>query len=131
MRHLFAAALLAVAPVLSAGEGMWTLDNLPRAAIAESGFTPDADWIAHVQRASVRLAGGCSGSFVSPDGLVLTNHHCAWTCAEQLSSADENLLRASDARVQAQTESARAAVAAFRALGGGWEVGAAGATALR
>ena len=45
--------------------------------------------------------------------------------------ADENLLRASDARVQAQTESARAAVAAFRALGGGWEVGAAGATALR
>ena len=93
MRHLFAAALLAVAPVLSAGEGMWTLDNLPRAAIAESGFTPDADWISHVQRASVRLAGGCSGSFVSPDGLVLTNHHCAWTCAEQLSSADENLLR--------------------------------------
>ena len=93
MRHLFAAALLAVAPVLSAGEGMWTLDNLPRAAIAESGFTPDADWIAHVQRSSVRLAGGCSGSFVSPDGLVLTNHHCAWTCAEQLSSADENLLR--------------------------------------
>ena len=94
MRHLLAAALLVVAPALSAAEGMWTLDNLPRAALAaDFGFTPDAGWIAHVQRASVRLAGGCSGSFVSPDGLVLTNHHCAWTCAEQLSSADENLLR--------------------------------------
>ena len=94
MRHLLAAALFVVAPALSAAEGMWTLENLPRAALsADFGFTPDADWITHVQRASVRLAGGCSGSFVSPDGLVLTNPHCAWTCAEQLSSADENLLR--------------------------------------
>jgi outer membrane protein TolC len=45
--------------------------------------------------------------------------------------ADENLLRASDARVQAQTESARAAVAAFRALGGGWQAPEAGTVALR
>lgn len=45
--------------------------------------------------------------------------------------ADESLLRASDARVQAQTESARAAVAAFRALGGGWQAADAGAVAMR
>ena len=45
--------------------------------------------------------------------------------------ADENLLRASDARVQAQTESARAAVAAFRALGGGWQPREAGAVAMK
>jgi len=45
--------------------------------------------------------------------------------------ADENLLRASDARVQAQTESARAAVAAFRALGGGWQAAEAGTVAMR
>jgi NodT family efflux transporter outer membrane factor (OMF) lipoprotein len=45
--------------------------------------------------------------------------------------ADENLLRAADARAQAQTESARAAVAAFRALGGGWQPGASEAVATR
>jgi NodT family efflux transporter outer membrane factor (OMF) lipoprotein len=45
--------------------------------------------------------------------------------------ADENVLRASDARVQAQTESARAAVAAFKALGGGWQAGASTALAVK
>ena len=45
--------------------------------------------------------------------------------------ADENLLSASDERVQAQTESARAAVAAFKALGGGWEPPQSEAVALR
>ena len=65
------------APAVQAEEGMWTLDNLPLAALdADYGFTPDADWLAHAQRSVVRLAGGCSGSFVSPEGLVLTNYHC-------------------------------------------------------
>ncbi len=45
--------------------------------------------------------------------------------------ADENLLRAADARAQAQTESARAAVATFRALGGGWQPGVSEAVATR
>ena len=90
----FAVAMLALPVAVSAAEGMWTLDNLPRAALEDAyGFTPDAEWIGKVQRSSVRLAGGCSGSFVSPEGLVLTNHHCVWGCVEQLSSADENLLQ--------------------------------------
>ncbi len=78
-----------------AAEGMWTLDNLPKARMqAEYGFSPDAAWVDRAMRASVRLAGGCSGSFVSPDGLVLTNHHCAVSCVEQLSTKTNDMVAA-------------------------------------
>lgn len=93
----FASFVLAVAAGFAdraaAAEGMWTLDNLPKDAIAEQyGFTPDAKWIEHVMKSAVRLAGGCSGSFVSGDGLVLTNHHCINSCVQQLSSADRDYI---------------------------------------
>ncbi|SFF50802.1 dipeptidyl-peptidase 7. Serine peptidase. MEROPS family S46 [Fontimonas thermophila] len=78
--------LAVVAGPLSAAEGMWTLDNLPRAALKERyDFTPDAQWVDHVMKASVRLASGCSGSFVSANGLVLTNAHCVLDCVQALS----------------------------------------------
>jgi len=77
-----------------AAEGMWTLDNLPRSQLkSQYQFDPSADWIAKVMHASVRLAQGCSGSFVSPEGLVLTNHHCAHRCIEQLSSKQRDLAK--------------------------------------
>jgi len=77
-----------------AGEGMWTPDNLPKKDVqAQYGFTPDAKWADHVQKAALRLAGGCSGSFVSPNGLVLTNHHCVNSCVQQLSSADRDFIK--------------------------------------
>jgi hypothetical protein len=87
-----AAALLSL-PALSsmAAEGMWTLDNLPLAAMkARYGFSPDAAWVDRVMRSSARLAGGCSASFVSPQGLVMTNHHCAIGCVQQLSSPQQD-----------------------------------------
>ncbi|HEX4895347.1 MAG TPA: S46 family peptidase [Solimonas sp.] len=92
---LAASALLALgllAPSLAgAAEGMWTLDNLPRAKLkAQYGFEPDAQWVEHVMKGSVRLAGGCSGSFVSPEGLVLTNDHCVIGCVQDLSSAEKD-----------------------------------------
>jgi len=74
-----------------AAEGMWTLDNLPASRLqAQYRFTPDKDWVDHVMRASARIAGGCSASFVSKDGLVMTNHHCAARCVNQLSTAGKN-----------------------------------------
>jgi S1-C subfamily serine protease len=74
-----------------AAEGMWTLDKLPMQQLQQRyGFAPDAAWVRHAQRSALRLAGGCSGSFVSPDGLVLTNHHCVRECVQQLSTAQKN-----------------------------------------
>ncbi len=81
---LVAACLLGPA---QAAEGMWTLDNLPRAALqAQHRFEPDAAWLAHVQRAAVRV-GGCSASIVSEQGLVMTNHHCVTRCLAELTTA--------------------------------------------
>ncbi|MBN8727204.1 MAG: S46 family peptidase [Xanthomonadales bacterium] len=77
-----------------ADEGMWTPDNLPVSEIqARFGFTPDAKWATRVQKAALRLAGGCSGSFVSPDGLVLTNHHCINACVQQLSTKEHDYIK--------------------------------------
>ena len=71
---------LAAAPA-AADEGMWTLDNFPAARMkADYGWAPDQAWLDKVQNAAVRLTGGCSASFVSPQGLILTNHHCVASC---------------------------------------------------
>ena len=76
-----------------ADEGMWTFDNLPRDALkAKYAFTPDQAWVDHAMRASVNL-GGCSASFISKEGLVLTNHHCVAGCLQQISSAQKNYLQ--------------------------------------
>lgn len=73
-----------------ADEGMWTLDNLPRALLKQRyGFEPTQAWLDKVMRASARIP-GCSASFVSPDGLVMTNHHCAERCVGQLSTPDND-----------------------------------------
>jgi hypothetical protein len=84
------AALLAPA---SADEGMWTTNNFPADKVAQAyGFKPDQAWLDHVRLSSLRLARGCSASFVSPEGLVQTNHHCAQGCIAQLSGAGNDLV---------------------------------------
>src|SRR5712671_3455875 len=92
----FAALLstLALALAARADEGMWTFDNFPSKKVQQKhGFAPDARWLQEAQLSSVRLAGGCSGSFVSPEGLVMTNHHCAHSCIEQLSTKDKDFVK--------------------------------------
>jgi hypothetical protein len=80
------------APVL-ADEGMWTLDNPPIQRIQDAyGYAPTQAWIDKAMHASARLALGCSASFVSKDGLVLTNHHCVARCVEELGDAQHDLL---------------------------------------
>jgi hypothetical protein len=80
-------ALLITLPLSFADEGMWTLNKIPSAKVEKAyGFKITPEWLKNLQLSSARLAGGCSGSFVSPTGLVLTNHHCAHSCIEQLSA---------------------------------------------
>src|SRR5438132_2273037 len=84
---------LVLAAAARADEGMWTYDNFPSKKVAAKyGFSPDAAWLEEARLASVRLAGGCSGGFVSPDGLVMTNHHCAHSCIEQLSTKERDFV---------------------------------------
>jgi len=69
-----------------ADEGMWTFNDFPAAKVEQAyGFRPDQSWLDHVRMASVRIAGGCSASLVSANGLVMTNHHCARSCIENIS----------------------------------------------
>ncbi len=95
----FAAAVLAIAVLGSAtaaraDEGMWTFDAFPSAKVAAAyKFSPSQAWLDHVRKSSVRIAGGCSASFVSPTGLVMTNHHCAVECVEQLSTPTQNFVQ--------------------------------------
>ncbi len=79
--------VLSAAFTAQADEGMWTFNGFPSADVkAKYGFQPTQDWLDRVRLASVRIAGGCSASLVSKNGLVMTNHHCAHHCIEQLSS---------------------------------------------
>lgn len=90
MRRLasLALALLAgTAPNAQAAEGMWPLNLLPQDALQAHGLRPN---VARLQAVSVNV-GGASGSFVSPNGLVLTNHHVISECLDHLSTAQRPL----------------------------------------
>jgi len=78
----------------SADEGMWLPNQPPRAQLWEQyRFDPTPEWMAHQQRSACRLSSGGSGSLVSANGLVLTNHHVARGLIAQLTTAERNLLR--------------------------------------
>jgi len=86
--------LLTAAPLIRAEEGMWTFDNPPLKLLkAKYGFTPTQAWLDHLRLASVRLNDGGSGSFVSPNGLLLTNHHVARGQLQKNSTAAHDYLR--------------------------------------
>jgi hypothetical protein len=84
--------VMAAAPAL-ADEGMWTFDNFPADAVKQTyGADITPAWLDHVRLSTIRLS-NCTASFVSPNGLILTNHHCAEACLADLSSAEKSLDR--------------------------------------
>jgi Peptidase S46 len=86
--------LLAMAAIARAEEGMWTFDNPPLKELAEKyNFHPTQDWLDHLRLSSVRLNDGGSGSFVSANGLLLTNHHVARVQLQKNSTAEHDYLR--------------------------------------
>jgi hypothetical protein len=89
-----ASAVLALSLPSAAEEGMWTFDNIPVKAIQQKyGFAPTQAWLDHVRLSSIRLNDGGSGSFISPDGLLLTNHHVARGQLQKNSSAEHDYIR--------------------------------------
>jgi Peptidase S46 len=88
---LLIVGLAASLPAL-ADEGMWTFDNFPASKVEKTyGTLVTAAWLDHVRLSTVRLT-NCTASFVSPEGLILTNHHCVESCLAELSSKDNSLL---------------------------------------
>jgi Peptidase S46 len=75
-----------------ADEGMWTFDNFPTPAVKQTyGVDITPAWLDHVRLSTVRLA-NCSASFVSAEGLILTNHHCITQCLAEMSTMDKSLM---------------------------------------
>lgn len=85
--------LAAGVPVFRADDGMWTFDNPPLKQWKERyNFEPSKEWLDRVRLASVKFP-GASGVFVSPNGLIATNHHVASGFIERLSSKERDLLK--------------------------------------
>lgn len=71
---------------------MWTFENLPTDWLEEEyGIRAEGRWLEQIRLGSLRLP-GCSGSFVSPDGLILTNHHCIRDAVPTAAREGEDLL---------------------------------------
>jgi S1-C subfamily serine protease len=82
---LLLAALIAF-PLL-ADEGMWLFNRPPRQALKQKyNFEPTQAWLDHLQKSSIRFNSGGSGSFLSKDGLALTNHHVGLDCLQKIST---------------------------------------------
>jgi hypothetical protein len=72
-------------------EGMWPFDGLPLQTLKEKyDFEPTPEWLEHVRLGSVRFDTGGSGSFVSPNGLVMTNHHVALETIQKVSTPEKD-----------------------------------------
>src|ERR1043166_6939499 len=87
-------ALLGGAKPGAADEGMWTFDNPPLKQLKDKyNFTPTQQWLDHIRLSSVRFNDGGSGSFVSPNGMVITNHHVALGQLQKASTAQKNYVK--------------------------------------
>ena len=82
-----------LAGLVAADEGMWLFDSFPTDQVQQTyGFTLTHDFLAHLERASVRFNNGGSGSFVSAHGLMFTNHHVGQDCIQKVSTSEHDYM---------------------------------------
>lgn len=73
---------------------MWTFENPPLDYFESTyDFRPDQEWLDKVQKSALKFGNGCSASFISEDGLIMTNHHCMRSRLRDLSTDEEDLLK--------------------------------------
>lgn len=73
---------------------MWTFENPPLDYFeATYGFRPDNEWLDHAQKSALKFGNGCSASFISEDGLIMTNHHCIRGLLRDMSTDELDLLK--------------------------------------
>jgi hypothetical protein len=73
---------------------MWTFENPPFDYFEkEYGFKPSPELLEKFQKSALKFGGGCSASFVSEDGLIMTNHHCVRGNLASVQKGEENILR--------------------------------------
>jgi len=90
---LAAFVVLLLALPAFADEGMWTYQQFPHEVLQRTHNTDvSSAWLERVRTATIRLS-NCTASFVSGEGLILTNHHCAEACLDEHSTQEKNLLR--------------------------------------
>jgi Peptidase S46 len=86
--------VLCLSQTVFGDEGMWLFNKPPTEYLKKHyNFEPTAKWLDHVQKSSVRFNTGGSGSFVSPDGLVMTNHHVGAATLQKISDEKHNYIR--------------------------------------
>ncbi len=96
MKHLklIVAVILVVFTFSLADEGMWTFDNPPKKQLKDKyGFDITQEWLDHVRLSSVRFNDGGSGSFVSSNGLVMTNHHVGAGQLQKMSTPEKDYIK--------------------------------------
>src|SRR5881398_3725980 len=88
------ACTIGVVASAGADEGMWLFNNPPLKQFKDKyNFEPTPQWLEHLQKASIRFNSGGSGSFVSANGLCITNHHVGLDTLQKISSEKKNYVR--------------------------------------
>src|SRR3974390_2533620 len=88
-----ASLTLSISGLSLADEGMWLFNAFPGDKVqATYGFKPPQEWLDHVRRSAAGAPNG-SSSFVSPDGLIFTNHHIAQGCIHDLSTGGKDYMK--------------------------------------
>ncbi len=92
MRICLVMLVIAASLPALADEGLWTFDDFPASAVKKTyGVDVTPAWLDKMRLSTIRMT-NCTASFVSPEGLILTNHHCVESCLSELSTKEKSFV---------------------------------------